>query len=129
MVDPLFVCSADTDMQVAKSSRYICGRRHLLPFVEKNRWLISLLPLCFAMILVSCQTILTTRLSMDDQGAILSAAEKTFILMNEKRYGDVWGSISEKSKDAVIGTCSMPARPFMSRATAGNFGRILQKGA
>ncbi|NPU84341.1 MAG: hypothetical protein HPY65_07615 [Syntrophaceae bacterium] len=71
-------------------------------FVGKNKRFIPVMPLCFALVLVSCQTVQMTRLSLDEQGTILSAAERTFILMNEKRYGNVWESISEKSKDAIV---------------------------
>lgn len=90
-------------MQMTKHFRRIREWRCLLHKWGRNSRLISLLLVCFAIIPVSCRTMQEAQLSMDDQGAILSAAENAFIFMKEKRYGDVWESISASSKDAIVG--------------------------
>ncbi len=72
-------------------------------FVRKTKQFVSLLFIsCLAVMLVSCQAAQKMRVSPDEQNSILSAAEKPFIHMNEKRYRDVWEGISRKSKDAIV---------------------------
>ncbi|MGV8080481.1 MAG: hypothetical protein AB2L22_10570 [Syntrophales bacterium] len=71
--------------------------------MKKGRRVVLLALLSCVMIsLNSCQTLQKRQVSPEEEHAILSAAEKTFLCLNEKRYRDVWESISRKSRDAVI---------------------------
>jgi hypothetical protein len=57
---------------------------------------------CIVLDLISCGIAQKRVMITDEEQSILSAAEKTFLCMSEKRYGELWESISRRSKEAVV---------------------------
>ncbi len=62
----------------------------------------GLLILCLLFLPMACRSVPDAGISLGEQERILAAAEKPFVLMGQKDFRTLWGSISQRSRVAIL---------------------------